>query len=146
MRHHFHHGIYEYCHTWQCSRTAKKIAKSALHSIDCIRKDPPILKEALVELILGQSPIWIWVYIEEIMDKFILGLDVLHAYDVFLGLGRHMLHVSRSGRGIPMNIPDTTLLIWSYGGQWPGDTSTMQESADNTAREPPGSSKWPSRT
>jgi hypothetical protein len=41
----------------------------------------PILKEALVELTLGQSPIRIAVFIMENANEFILGLHVLHTYD-----------------------------------------------------------------
>jgi hypothetical protein len=51
----------------------------------------PILKEALVELTLGQSPIHILVLIAEITEELILRLDILHTYVVFVGLGCHML-------------------------------------------------------
>jgi hypothetical protein len=40
-------------------------------------KSIPILKEALVKLTLGQSTLKICVFTTEIMDDFILGLDVL---------------------------------------------------------------------
>jgi hypothetical protein len=83
------------------------------------------------------------VFAEEIMGEFILGLDLLRAYDVFIDLGHHVLHVTRSGRGITMKPAGTTLLIQSYIGQRPGDTSTMQKSADSTARESPGSTSGP---
>jgi hypothetical protein len=39
----------------------------------------PVLKEALVELTLGQRALRIWVFIAEVTDEFILGLDVLWA-------------------------------------------------------------------
>jgi hypothetical protein len=51
----------------------------------------PILKETLVELTLGWSPIGIWVLVTEITDGLILGLDILRIYNAFLDLGRHML-------------------------------------------------------
>jgi hypothetical protein len=34
----------------------------------------PILKKALLQLILGQHPLKIWVFTAEITDEFILGL------------------------------------------------------------------------
>jgi hypothetical protein len=71
----------------------------------------PILKEALVELTLGQSPNL--GFSEEIMDKFILGLDVLCAYNAFIDLGYCVLHVTRTGRGINKRLPGT---IKSYVG------------------------------
>jgi hypothetical protein len=40
-----------------------------------------VLKEALGELTLGRSALMIWVFVAEITDEFILGLDVLRAYD-----------------------------------------------------------------
>jgi predicted aspartyl protease len=41
----------------------------------------PVLKKALVELTLGRRALRIWVFIAEVTDEFILGLDVLRAYD-----------------------------------------------------------------
>jgi hypothetical protein len=41
------------------------------------------MKKALVELTLGQSPMRIWV----LMDEHILGLDILPISNVFMGLG-----------------------------------------------------------
>jgi hypothetical protein len=46
----------------------------------------PIMKEAQLQLTLGQSPLWIWAIITEIKDKFIQVLDVLHAYNASVGL------------------------------------------------------------
>jgi hypothetical protein len=51
----------------------------------------PLLKEALVELTLGRRALRIWVFVAEVTDEFILGLDVLRAYDAFVDLGRHLL-------------------------------------------------------
>jgi hypothetical protein len=51
----------------------------------------PVLKEALVELSLGRRALRIWVFVTEVTDEFILGLDVLRAYDASVDLGRHLL-------------------------------------------------------
>jgi predicted aspartyl protease len=55
----------------------------------------PVLKEALVELTLGQRALRIWVFVAEVTDEFILGLDVLRAYDASLDLGRHLLRLGQ---------------------------------------------------
>jgi hypothetical protein len=39
----------------------------------------PVVKEALVELTLGQRALKIWVFVTDINDVFILGLDILRA-------------------------------------------------------------------
>jgi hypothetical protein len=46
--------------------------------------------EALFELNLGRRALKMWMLIAEITDKFIIGLDVLRAYDVSMDLGSHM--------------------------------------------------------
>jgi hypothetical protein len=50
-----------------------------------------ILKEAPVELILGQHPLWTWVFVAVIMDEFILGLDILCTHDASVYLKHCML-------------------------------------------------------
>jgi hypothetical protein len=42
----------------------------------------------------GPRPLKIWVFIANITNKFILGLDILHAYDASVDLGHQMLHVA----------------------------------------------------
>jgi hypothetical protein len=49
-----------------------------------LEKILPMLKEALVEMTLGQSPMHIWMFTPEIADKFIPVLHVLCTYDVFM--------------------------------------------------------------
>jgi len=46
-----------------------------------------VLKEAFVELALGRWALRIWVFVTEVTDEFILGLDVLRAYDASMDLG-----------------------------------------------------------
>jgi hypothetical protein len=50
-----------------------------------------VLKEAVVGLNLGQRALRIWVFVAEVTDEFILGLDVLRAYDASMDLGRRLL-------------------------------------------------------
>jgi hypothetical protein len=53
----------------------------------------PILEEAFVTPTLGRPPLEIWVFIADITDELILGLDILRAYDASMDLGRQMLHL-----------------------------------------------------
>jgi hypothetical protein len=55
----------------------------------------PVLKEALVELTLGLRTLRIWVFVAEITDEFILGLDVLRAYNASVDVGRHLLRLGQ---------------------------------------------------
>jgi predicted aspartyl protease len=55
----------------------------------------PVLKEALVELIMGRRALKLWVFVAGIADEFILGLDVLRAYDASVDLGRHLLRLGQ---------------------------------------------------
>jgi hypothetical protein len=66
----------------------------------------PLLRETLVELTLGQRALRIWVFVAEVTDEFILGLDVLRAYDASVDLGRHLL---RLGQG--------EVTLWRPGAQ-----------------------------
>jgi hypothetical protein len=46
-----------------------------------------------MELILGRGPINIWVFVAEIANEFIVGLDVLSIYAASVNLGRHTLRL-----------------------------------------------------
>jgi hypothetical protein len=46
----------------------------------------PILKEAFLTLTLGQRPLTTWVFVADI-TKYILGLDILCAYDALVDKG-----------------------------------------------------------
>jgi hypothetical protein len=59
--------------------------------------------KALEEQTLGPSPIHIEVFVAEISDEFILGIDILHSYDTSVDLGRHMLRMGQK-----------ELSLWSY--------------------------------
>jgi predicted aspartyl protease len=53
----------------------------------------PILKEAFVTLTLGRRPLGIYVFVADITDELILGLDILRAYDASVDLGSQMLRL-----------------------------------------------------
>jgi hypothetical protein len=55
----------------------------------------PVVKEALVELTLGQRALKIWVFVADITEEFILGLDNLRAYHATVDVGRHGLRPGR---------------------------------------------------
>jgi hypothetical protein len=66
----------------------------------------PVVKEALVELTLGQRALRICVFVAEVTDEFILELDVLRAYDASVDLGRHLLRLGQE-----------ELTLWRPGAQ-----------------------------
>jgi hypothetical protein len=51
----------------------------------------PILQEAQVAITLGQYPLTTFVFVANITIVFILGLDFMHAHDVSMDYGDHML-------------------------------------------------------
>jgi hypothetical protein len=59
------------------------------------RRTIPVAREALVELTLTQRALKIWVFVADIMDEFILGLDILRAYQATVDVRRHVLRLSQ---------------------------------------------------
>jgi hypothetical protein len=57
-------------------------------------EDLSILKEAFVTLIFGRRPLKFWVSVADITNEFILGLDVLCAYDACVDIGRQTLRLA----------------------------------------------------
>jgi hypothetical protein len=55
----------------------------------------PIVKEALVELTLGQRALKIRVFVADITDEFILGLGILRAYHATVDVGRQRLRLGQ---------------------------------------------------
>jgi hypothetical protein len=53
----------------------------------------PILKEVSLTLTLGWRPLKIWVFVANITDELILGLDILSAYNASLDIGRQTLQL-----------------------------------------------------
>jgi hypothetical protein len=64
----------------------------------------PILKDVFLTLTLGRCSFQIWVLIANIINEFILGLDILRAYDASVDLGCQMLHLGEEE-------------VYSYGEQ-----------------------------
>ena len=65
-----------------------------------------MLKEALVELTVGRRAMRLWVFVEEVTDEFIQGLDVLRAYDASVDLRLHLLRLGKE-----------ELTLWGPGAQ-----------------------------
>jgi hypothetical protein len=55
----------------------------------------PVVKEARVELTIGRRTMRSWVFVTDIKDDFILGLDILRAYDTSVDLGRRVLRLGQ---------------------------------------------------
>jgi len=55
----------------------------------------PAMKEAHVELTLGQRTLSSWVFVADIADEFILGLDLLRACDASVDIGRRVLRLGQ---------------------------------------------------
>jgi hypothetical protein len=54
----------------------------------------PVLKEVFLTLTLGRRPLKILVFVANITNEFILGLDVLRAYDASVDIGCQTLHLA----------------------------------------------------
>jgi predicted aspartyl protease len=55
----------------------------------------PVVKEAHVELTMGRRTLRSWVFVADIKDDFILGLDILRAYDASVDIGRRVLRLGQ---------------------------------------------------
>jgi hypothetical protein len=55
----------------------------------------PVVREALVKLTLGQRDLKIWMFVADITEEFILGLDNLRACHATVDVGRHGLRPAR---------------------------------------------------
>jgi hypothetical protein len=53
------------------------------------------VKEARVELTIGRRTLRRWVFVADITDDFILGLDNLRAYDASVDIGRRVLRLGQ---------------------------------------------------
>jgi BMFP domain-containing protein YqiC len=61
----------------------------------CSGETQPMEKRSLVEMTLGPIPIRFWAFVANIVDEFILGLDVLHTYSASVDLGRRVLRLAQ---------------------------------------------------
>jgi hypothetical protein len=55
----------------------------------------PVVKEAHVELTMGRRTLRSWVFVADIADDFILGLDILRAHDASVDIGRRVLRLGQ---------------------------------------------------
>jgi hypothetical protein len=55
----------------------------------------PVVKKALVQLTLGQRALKIWVFVADVTDKFILGLDILRSYHTTLDVGGNVIRLDQ---------------------------------------------------
>jgi hypothetical protein len=55
----------------------------------------PVVKEARVELTIGRRTLRSWVFVADITDDLILGLDILRAYDASVDIGRRVIRLGR---------------------------------------------------
>jgi hypothetical protein len=55
----------------------------------------PVVKEVHVELTMGRRTLRSWVFVADIKDDFILGLDILLAYDASVDIGRRVLRLGQ---------------------------------------------------
>jgi hypothetical protein len=51
----------------------------------------PVVEETLVKLTLGQWVLKIWVFVADITEELVLGLDILLSYDMSVDVGHHVL-------------------------------------------------------
>jgi hypothetical protein len=54
----------------------------------------PIIRKIFLALNLGRRQLKIWVFVADITNEFILWLNILGAYESFVGLGRQMLRLA----------------------------------------------------
>jgi hypothetical protein len=71
---------------------AGKTAESTFDTANGICGSLPILKEVFLTLTLGRRQLKIWVFVAYITE-FILGLDILRAYDAAVDIGRQTLRL-----------------------------------------------------
>jgi hypothetical protein len=72
----------------------------------------PILKEVFLILTLGCRPLKIWVFVANITNELILGLDILHTYDASVDLGRqHCIWQAKRYR-YGAQVPGPVLPAW----------------------------------
>jgi predicted aspartyl protease len=55
----------------------------------------PVVKEARVKLTIGRRTVRSWVFVADITDDLILGMDILRAYDASVDIGHRVLRLGR---------------------------------------------------
>jgi hypothetical protein len=69
----------------------------------------------VVELTLGRRPLKMWVFVAEVTDEFIPGLDAPQAYNASENLGRHLLQLGQEE--VMLWRPNTTNTFPAHLGQ-----------------------------
>jgi hypothetical protein len=69
----------------------------------------PVVKDVLVELNLGQQVLKIWVFVADITDEFIMGLDILRAYEDSVDVRLHVLLLGQEE--VPVRETHTTPVL-----------------------------------
>lgn len=72
----------------------QKAAKPTQHDADGIWGSPAYLEGIFLTVTLGWCLLKIWVFVVNITKKFIMGLDILHAYDASMDLGHKILRLA----------------------------------------------------
>jgi hypothetical protein len=103
----------------------------------------PILKDIFLILTLGRRPLKIWVFVAGLTNEFILGLDILRAYDASVDIGQQTLRLAEE------------VSLWSPGAE-PRPSSlivdedqvipALCEGTVMARLEPPRSRIWSGRT
>jgi hypothetical protein len=92
----------------------------------------PILKEVLLTLTLGRRPLTMWVFVANITDELILGLDILRAYGA-------SFDSASGGRIIAMESMGRNKTCQLSSGKGPCDTRTERGNSDGLFGESSGS-------
>jgi predicted aspartyl protease len=69
----------------------------------------PVVKEARVELTIGRRTLRSWVFVADIADDFVLGLDILRAYDASVDIGRRVLRLGQDE--VPVREAPTAVVL-----------------------------------
>jgi hypothetical protein len=89
-----HWGVRHCGKTGHSRRMARKAAEPKFNAANGVRRALSILKEAYVTLTLGRRPLKIWVFVADITNELILGLNVLRDYDASVDIGRQTLRLA----------------------------------------------------
>jgi hypothetical protein len=72
----------------------RKAAGPKFQTANGIWGSVPILKQVFLSLTLGRGPLKIWVFVANITNEFILGLEILRPYNASVNIGRQTLRLA----------------------------------------------------
>jgi hypothetical protein len=90
---HWHQSIRDCRQARHCSRMARKAAEPTLHTASGVWGSAPHHEGSFPDIHLEWCQLKIGVFVANIINEFVLGLDILHTYDASVNLGRQMLHL-----------------------------------------------------